>query len=296
MKSEKLAEWIRHPEKIGADGLREIEELVNRYPFFQTARILYLKVLYLQAGSRFRNELKAGTVHITDHKQLFRYLNNQILFDNEIVQSIHNPLTDIADKRLREINGHPEETNQGIPECSSRLNTTATQDFPYISSDDKEISHDKAEKSGQSIPDLSGISGMISEKETPSTPVLSIDLDLLEENTPISKSEEPKKESSLQTPEILSGSYQLTEKQQPISPITGQAGKEKGQTRKRKKKEELIDQFIQSDPVMPKINTSTTGLRIYLKKIPIIRKNFLVKLWLKYMYVNIYTKKQSQLI
>lgn len=101
---------------------------------------------------------------------------------------------------------------------------------------------------------------MISEKETPSTPVLSIDLDLLEENTPISKSEEPKKESSLQTPEILSGSYQLTEKQQPISPITGQAGKEKGQTRKRKKKEELIDQFIQSDPVMPKINTSTTGL------------------------------------
>lgn len=54
---------VRHPEKIGADGLREIEELVNRYPFFQTARILYLKVLYLQAGSRFRNELKAGTVH-----------------------------------------------------------------------------------------------------------------------------------------------------------------------------------------------------------------------------------------
>ena len=269
MKSEKLAEWIRHPEKIGADGLREIEELVNRYPFFQTARILYLKVLYLQAGSRFRNELKAGTVHITDHKKLFRYLNNQILFDNEIVQSIHNPLTDIADKRLREINGHPEETNQGIPECSSRLNTTATQDFPYISSDDKEISHDKAEESsGQSIPDLSGISGMISEKETPSTPVLSIDLDLLEENTPISKSEEPKKESSLQTPEILSGSYQLTEKQQPISPITGQAGKEKGQTRKRKKKEELIDQFIQSDPVMPKINTSTTDYRDLSKENP----------------------------
>lgn len=324
MKSEKLAEWIRHPEKIGTDGLREIEELVHRYPFFQTARILYLKALYLQAGARFRNELKSGTVHITDHKQLFRYLNNQIFFDNEIGQSVPNPLADIVDERLREINGHLEVTNQGIPACPSRLNTTVTQeddeiisfntDFPrislhsqreektvsrlsstqdtpvvsnpvtldnipgiiddyntfsYIPSADKETSHGKAEgNSGQSIPDLSEIPGMISEKETLSAPVLSIDLDLLEENTPISKSEELKQKSSLQTPEILSGGYQLTEKRQLISPITEQAGKEKGQTSKRKKKEELIDQFIQSDPVMPKINTSTIDQRDLSKENP----------------------------
>ena len=109
---------------------------------------------------------------------------------------------------------------------------------------------------------------MISEKETLSAPVLSIDLDLLEENTPISKSEELKQKSSLQTPEILSGGYQLTEKRQLISPITEQAGKEKGQTSKRKKKEELIDQFIQSDPVMPKINTSTIDQRDLSKENP----------------------------
>lgn len=292
MKSEKLAEWIRYPEKIGTDGLREIEELVHRYPFFQAARILYLKVLYLQAGARFRNELKSGTVHITDHKQLFRYLNNQIFFDNETGQSVPNPLADIADGQLQEISGHPEATNQEIPACPSRFNTTATQEddetigfntdfpgisphsqreektvsrlsstqdipivsnpvtldnipeiiddhntFPYIPSDDKEISHAKTEEnSGQSTPDLSGIPGTISEKEVPSTLVLSIDLDLLEENTPISKSEELKQESPLQTPEILSGVYQLTEKQQLILPTTEQAGKGKGQTRKRKEK------------------------------------------------------------
>ena len=70
MKAEKIIELIRHPEKIGQDDLRDLQLLVDHYPFFQTARILYLKALYLQGGSKFRGELKTATVHITDHKQL----------------------------------------------------------------------------------------------------------------------------------------------------------------------------------------------------------------------------------
>ena len=81
MKSEKIIEFIRHPEKINNDDLRELHTLVERYPYFQTARILYLKALYLLGGVRFRSELKASTVHLTDHKQFFRYLNNQIGFE-----------------------------------------------------------------------------------------------------------------------------------------------------------------------------------------------------------------------
>ena len=54
MKSEKIIEFIRHPEKINNDDLRELHTLVERYPYFQTARILYLKALYLLGGVRFR--------------------------------------------------------------------------------------------------------------------------------------------------------------------------------------------------------------------------------------------------
>ena len=57
MKAEKLIELIGHPEKIKSDDLRELDTLVNRYPYFQTARILYLKALYTFSGARFRNEL-----------------------------------------------------------------------------------------------------------------------------------------------------------------------------------------------------------------------------------------------
>lgn len=75
MRREKFIEFIRHPEKVGTDDLQELEALVERYPYFQAARMLYLKVLYLQAGTRFRHELTSSTVHITDHKQLLHYLN-----------------------------------------------------------------------------------------------------------------------------------------------------------------------------------------------------------------------------
>ena len=36
MKSEKIIEFIRHPEKINNDDLRELHTLVERYPYFQT--------------------------------------------------------------------------------------------------------------------------------------------------------------------------------------------------------------------------------------------------------------------
>ena len=102
MKSEKIIEFIRHPEKINNDDLRELHTLVERYPYFQTARILYLKALYLLGGVRFRSELKASTVHLTDHKQFFRYLNNQIGFEplGSGTATPKNSLSHIVDERI----------------------------------------------------------------------------------------------------------------------------------------------------------------------------------------------------
>ncbi len=73
----RLAEWMRHPEEMEYEELQELESLVERYPYFQVVRMLYLKALYVQKSLRFPRELAKGTVHITDRKQLLRYLNLQ---------------------------------------------------------------------------------------------------------------------------------------------------------------------------------------------------------------------------
>ncbi|MDE6450757.1 MAG: hypothetical protein K2L23_00400, partial [Odoribacter sp.] len=107
------------------------------------------------------------------------------------------------------------------------------------------------------LPDLSGIPGMISEEipETPQVspaenfPSLSIDLDSEEENVLPSL---PKNESPLDIPEIASATYRLTEENNPDTNIQTSATKNK-----RKKKNQLVEQFIQTAPVMPKISATT---------------------------------------
>lgn len=132
MKAEKIIELICHPEKITSDDLRELDTLVNRYPYFQTARILYLKALYTLSGARFRNELKQGSIHISDHKQFYRYLNNQIEFDylSGTGKNKDNSLEHIVEERIREIQGHTTVSSFGIPAYKEGKGMTGQEEQP----------------------------------------------------------------------------------------------------------------------------------------------------------------------
>ena len=76
MKMDKWIEFFSHPEKIKEEDLTELEALLNRYPYFQAAQILFLKVLYLSKKNRFSPELKHRSIYIPNHKQFYKYLNN----------------------------------------------------------------------------------------------------------------------------------------------------------------------------------------------------------------------------
>lgn len=117
MKADRLIELTCHPEKMGNDDLRELDTLVNRYPYFQAGRVLYLKALHIFASVRFRNELKAGTIHIADHKQLYKYLNNLLEFDylQPEDKKGKSSLSDIVTDRIKEINGYIPVSTVGIP-------------------------------------------------------------------------------------------------------------------------------------------------------------------------------------
>ena len=46
MIQQQLHEWIKHPERLNKETLYELRTLLARYPYFQTARLLYLKNLF----------------------------------------------------------------------------------------------------------------------------------------------------------------------------------------------------------------------------------------------------------
>ena len=67
-----LYQWIKHPELLNRETLYELRSLLARYPYFQTARLLYLKNLYLLHDIAFGEELRKAALHIPDCRVLFR--------------------------------------------------------------------------------------------------------------------------------------------------------------------------------------------------------------------------------
>lgn len=72
-----LAQWIKRPELLNADTLLLLKLLVEEYPYFQTARLLYLKNLFQINAPTFKAELKKSVVYISDLSILFYYIEKE---------------------------------------------------------------------------------------------------------------------------------------------------------------------------------------------------------------------------
>lgn len=66
-----IKELISDPTKLNALTLPELEMLVEKYPFFQVVRLLYLSNLYALHSKDFGNELRKASVFVPDRTALF---------------------------------------------------------------------------------------------------------------------------------------------------------------------------------------------------------------------------------
>ena len=90
----RLYEWIKHPEQLNRESLYELRTLLARYPYFQTARLLYLKNLYLLHDIAFGEELRRAVLYISDRSVLFTLVEG----DRYTVKSLEKqpPLEDVS--------------------------------------------------------------------------------------------------------------------------------------------------------------------------------------------------------
>ncbi|MCC8188576.1 MAG: tetratricopeptide repeat protein [Bacteroides sp.] len=64
-------QWVRRPEMLDRDTLYELRTLVARYPYFQSARLLLLRNLFLLHEATFGEELRQSILHVADRRTLF---------------------------------------------------------------------------------------------------------------------------------------------------------------------------------------------------------------------------------
>ena len=77
MNQQRLYEWIKHPELLNRETLYELRTLLARYPYFQTARLLYLKNLFLLHDITFGEELRRAALYVGNRSMLFRLVEGE---------------------------------------------------------------------------------------------------------------------------------------------------------------------------------------------------------------------------
>ena len=78
MNKELLQTWLRDPQKMDGNSHKELKALIDEYPYYQAPYLLLLKTLNQQKSILFNQELKNSALFIPDRRRLYLYINDKL--------------------------------------------------------------------------------------------------------------------------------------------------------------------------------------------------------------------------
>ena len=93
---------LQNPQHITAEQTNALHELTVSYPYFQSARALYLKGLKSKESYKYNQELKLTAAYTTDRSILFDYITSEAFNQNEISQIIKQNSEHLKDITVNE--------------------------------------------------------------------------------------------------------------------------------------------------------------------------------------------------
>lgn len=90
---------LQNPEAVTPQQTTDLKSIVNDFPYFQSARVIYLKGLKNQESFKYNQELKVTAAYTTDRSTLFNFITSNEFLQNEISQFIKQNTS-----HLKEIN------------------------------------------------------------------------------------------------------------------------------------------------------------------------------------------------
>lgn len=75
MTREQMFRYMDDPSLLNERTLGELKEILEEYPYFQTAHLLYARSLMNESNFRFSNQLKTCAVYATDRSVLYQLLH-----------------------------------------------------------------------------------------------------------------------------------------------------------------------------------------------------------------------------
>mgnify|MGYP003668157860 FL=1 len=95
MKLETYTDLLNTPEILKENQISDLKFIIREYPYFQSARALYLKGLKNQESFRYNNELKTTAAFTSDRAVLFDFITSKSFEkQSEIHQQISKKISD----------------------------------------------------------------------------------------------------------------------------------------------------------------------------------------------------------
>ena len=136
MQKEDLYRWMENPDRLDASTLEELKTVVEEYPYFHTARLLYTKNLNLIDSQGYEEELGKTAVLCNDRRKLFYLIYREeygkLLNKNE---DIHLHRSDRTEELLESFLSSLGERETVEPAVENvELNLATTDYFSYLKS------------------------------------------------------------------------------------------------------------------------------------------------------------------
>ncbi|MEM9000150.1 MAG: hypothetical protein AAGB24_07780 [Bacteroidota bacterium] len=227
---------------------RELEGLIEEYPYFQAARALHLKALKNLNSHKYNNALKRTAAHTADREVLFDYITSNEFVQSSIADTISGKSSSIKEKKI----------------ISEEVEPSPKVETIQIASKEKPLP--------QNIKDAEQIlnPALFKTKEDP-----------------IEETKRPNKDLQLGSPIPFTKNerHSFTEWLQLTSMKTiERQAKNPEEESQKKKKFELLDKFIQSNPrIVPKTHAKS---KVNIKESSKIDKNELMTETLAKVYLE----------
>ena len=89
MNTNEFTSLLKHPTNFNSKQISDINSIIVQFPYFQSARAMYLKGLKENGSFKYNQELKTTAAHTTDRSILFDFITSESFIQNEISDQIH---------------------------------------------------------------------------------------------------------------------------------------------------------------------------------------------------------------
>ncbi|MEN3324921.1 hypothetical protein VP395_14370 [Mariniflexile soesokkakense] len=88
---------LQHPQSITHQQTEAVKSIIDEFPYFQSARALYLKGLKNESSFKYNQELKTTAAYTADRSILFDFITSDVFVQNEISEFIKQNTAHLKD-------------------------------------------------------------------------------------------------------------------------------------------------------------------------------------------------------